>query len=102
MKITLISTGSKQDKGPKIISNFLKNNNHSPQVLFYAYTTPDIILKKVKNSGLIVVSANPSTCSQASELLKLLKPLNIPLAYAGIYPQDSPDECIKEIDLIIF
>ena len=101
MKITLISTGFKNDKGPYFISKYLESHNHQTQVLFYNYLNEELILKKIKNTSLVVISANPNTCSQASKIFTLLKPLNLPLAYAGIYPQDSPEECIKETDLVI-
>jgi hypothetical protein len=101
MKITLISTGSKNDKGPQIMANFLDAKDHSVQVLFYNYLNENLVLKKVKNSELIIVSANQETCSKASEIFKLLKPLDKPLAYAGIYPHENPDECIKDTDLVV-
>ena len=100
MKITLISTGFKNDKGPLIISRFLEKK-HQIQVLFSNYLTENLILKKAENSGLIVISANESTCTQVAGLIKILKKLEKPIAYAGIYPQDNPEECIKEIDLVI-
>ncbi|MAG45318.1 MAG: hypothetical protein CMH63_00915 [Nanoarchaeota archaeon] len=101
MKITLISTGSKNDKGPQIMANFLEAKDHSVQVLFSNFLDEKDLLKKTKKSGLVVISANKETCSKASKLFTLLKPLDIPLAYAGVYPHDSPDECIKETDLVV-
>jgi len=95
MKITLISTGSDKDAGPKEIAKFLKNNNHKVSVFNYRNIT------KIKDSDLIVVSANPSTNKIASELIKQLKSLNKPIVYAGIYPSLSPEKCIKETDLVI-
>jgi len=101
MKITLISTGHKNDKGPKIVANFLDSNNHQTQTLYYNYLNEALVKEKVENSELIVVSANLESCKKASEIFKILKPLDKPLVYAGIYPQDNPDECIKDIDLVI-
>ena len=95
MKITLISTGSDKDAGPKEIAKFLKNNNHKVSVFNYRNIT------KIKDSDLIVVSANSSTHEIASELIKKLKRLNKPVVYAGIYPSLNPKKCIKETDLVI-
>jgi hypothetical protein len=101
MKITLISTGSKQDKGPSIIARFLEQNNHSSEIHFSAFETNPMLETAAKKSGLIVISANEFSCSQASKIIQLLKPLDIPLVYAGVYSRDHPEECIKELDLVI-
>lgn len=101
MKILLISTGNKNDKGPKIISRFLEQNNHPTQVLFSSYESIESIKEKTKDSGLVVISANQVTCDKASRLIKTLKQLGRPIVYAGIYPHDNPEECIKETDLVI-
>ncbi len=95
MKITLISTSNKQDKGPKLIASFLEKNNHQTEIL-YSPEKPNC-----KNSDLIVVSANVYTFKRASEIIKSLKKLNKPVAYAGVYPFLYPTEAIKETDLII-
>jgi|SRR3989338_1227377 len=95
MKITLISTSNKQDKGPRIIASFLEKNNHQTEVL-YSPEKPDC-----KNSDLIVVSANVSTFKRASEIIRSLKKLNKPIVYAGIYPFLYPTEAIKETNLVI-
>lgn len=98
MKITLISTGSRKDKGPLEISKFLEKNNHLTHIL---YSNDKNLKLKCKNSALIVVSANVSTSKTASQIFKTLKPLNKPLVYAGIYPFLYPNEALKETDLII-
>ena len=96
MRITLISTSNKQDKGPRIIASFLEKNKHQVEIL-YSPEKPNC-----KDSGLIVVSANVSTCKKASKIIKALKKLNKPIVYAGIYPSLYPAEAIKETDLVIF
>ncbi len=95
MKITLISTGSKKDKGPKIIAGFLEKNKHQVEILYYSEKL------NCRDSGLIVVSANIFTCKKASRIINSLKKLDKPIAYAGIYPFLYPTEAIKETDLVI-
>ena len=34
MRITLISTSNKQDKGPRIIASFLEKNKHQVEILY--------------------------------------------------------------------
>src|SRR3989344_7374817 len=96
MRITLISTSNKQDEGPRIIARFLEKNNHKVEILY------SLEKSNCKNSDLIVVSANVSTSKKASKIIKSLKKLNKPIAYAGIYPSLYPAEAIKETDLVIF
>ncbi len=97
MKIVLISTGSKNDKGPRAIARYLEENNHKTEVIFF----DEKIIEKVNNAGLIVVSANMATFKKASKIIRHLKKLNKPIAYAGIYPFLYPTEAIKETDLVI-
>ncbi|MEK6848047.1 MAG: hypothetical protein AABX65_00250 [Nanoarchaeota archaeon] len=101
MKILLISTGTLNDKGPKKIASFLEKHEHRAEIIFYRKTEIKKILIKCKTAGLIIVSANVSTHKQASVLIKSLKKLKKPVAYAGIYPSLYPKECIKETDLVI-
>lgn len=101
MKVVLISTGSKNDRGPRKISNVLNKQDHKTEVIFYDEKDLQKILSECKNAGLIVVSANVGTHRSASILIKHLKKLKKPTAYAGIYPSLYPDECIKETDLVI-
>ena len=101
MKVILISTGSKDDKGPYIISEYLNENNHRTEILFSNYFSLEEIKNKVKTSGLIVVSANEQTSSTASKIISSLKSLQKPIVYAGIYPSLCPEKAIKETDLVI-
>lgn len=95
MKIILISTGSKKDKGPEIIASFLEKNKHQVEILY----CPEKL--NCKDSGLIVVSANIFTCKKASKIIKSLKKLDKPIAYAGIYPSRYPEKAIEETDLVV-
>lgn len=101
MKIILISTGTLKDKGPKKIADFLEKHKHKTKIIFYGESKTMKILMKCKNADLIVVSANISTHKKALVLIKFLKKLEKPVAYAGIYPHLYPEECIKETDLVI-
>lgn len=101
MEIILISTGTSVDKGPKKIADYLQKHNHKSEIIFYKENELKQILSKCKNTNLIVVSANVTTSKKASILIKSLKKLNKPIAYAGIYPFLYPTEAIKETDLVI-
>lgn len=101
MKISLISTGSKNDKGPYILSRYLNENKHRAEILFSNYLSLEEIKNKVKSSGLIVVSANEQTSITASKIISSLKILQKPIAYAGVYPSLYPERAIKETDLVI-
>ncbi len=101
MKIILISTGSRKDKGPKIIAEFLEKNNHKIEIHFSEFEDLDDLKKKAAYSGLIVVSANKTTYRKASKIFKALKRLQKPVAYAGIYPSLHPEKAIEETDLVI-
>ncbi|MBI2507540.1 hypothetical protein HYV89_01160 [Candidatus Woesearchaeota archaeon] len=101
MKITLITTGSTADKGPRKVAEYLQKYNHKLEVIFYNENELRQTLSKCKNTDLIVVSANVATHKRASLLIQHLKKLKRPTAYAGIYAALHPEECIKETDLVI-
>ena len=101
MKVILISTGSKNDQGIYFVSKTLNEHNHRTEILFSNYSNLDEIKNKIKDSGLIVVSANEETAHIASKIISSLKILQKPIAYAGIYPSLYPERAIKETDLVI-
>jgi len=101
MKITLITTGSTADNGPGKIAGYLQRYNHKIEVIFYNENELKQTLSKCKNTDLIVVSANSVTNKIVSILIKHLKKLKKPIVYAGIYAVLHPEECTKEIDLVI-
>lgn len=111
MKITLISTSTyPSDQGLRSISSILKKNNYKVKLIFlpleekydlkYSKQVLNQISNIAKNSLLIGISSYASTSIRASQLIKHLKQLNIPIVYGGPHPTISPELCINEVNYI--
>lgn len=112
MKITLISTvSSPEDQGIRTISSSLKKARHTVKLVFMKleenyyrlYTKKE--LKQLKNlckgSGLIGISCFIATYPKAVQIIKYLgKELKIPIIFGGIHVTLSPENCIKDCDLL--
>jgi radical SAM superfamily enzyme YgiQ (UPF0313 family) len=111
MKITLISTSTyPSDQGIRTISSYLKKQDHKTKLIFltasenYNKLYSKKVLKQLENlckdSQLIGVSAYASTSKRASQIIKHLKRLKIPIVYGGVHATISPELCIKNSDIV--
>ncbi len=112
MKITLISTSTyPSDQGIRTISSCLKAAGHQTQIIFATlsenylrnFTKKELhqIAKICKNSQLIGISSYASTAHRASKIIKFLKKqFDIPIIYGGVHPTISPQNAIKQTNLI--
>jgi len=112
MKITLISTSTfPSDQGIRTISSVLKKAGYNVKLVFMTlsedysrnYTLEELgqLEKICKGSGLIGVNSYASTANRASRIINYLKKLNIPIVYGGVHPTISPENCIRQADIVL-
>ncbi|MAG78966.1 hypothetical protein CMI40_01170 [Candidatus Pacearchaeota archaeon] len=112
MKITLISTSTyPSDQGIRTISAVLKRKGHIVDTVFMKlsedysrnYTRQELLqLERICNkSNLIGINSFASTATRASRIINFLKRrLDIPIFYGGVHATISPDDCIKDADIV--
>jgi anaerobic magnesium-protoporphyrin IX monomethyl ester cyclase len=113
MKITLISAATyPSDQGIRTISSVLKKEGHEVNMIFmplsenysknYSIKELSQLLKICKNSDLIGVSSFVSTAPRAIRIIKYLekKYPEKPLVWGGIHATISPQECIKDCNIV--
>ncbi|MDP3027340.1 MAG: radical SAM protein [Nanoarchaeota archaeon] len=112
MKVTLISAATyPSDQGIRTISSVLKKAGHEVILVFMAlsedyskfYTKHELesLSKFCKNSDLIGISSFVSTAPRAIQIIKYLKKrLAIPIVWGGIHATISPEDCIKDCNLV--
>jgi len=111
MKIILISTSTfPSDQGIRTISSVLKKENHEVKLVFMTlsedysrnYTLSELkqLVIICKNSGLIGISSYASTSKRAARIINYLKKLNIPIVYGGVHATISPEDAIREANIV--
>ena len=111
MKITLISTTTfPSDQGIRTISSILKKQGYEVKIIFLAFTEnykisyPESALSELydlcKDSDMIGVNCFASTAPRAIQVLNKIKPLGKPIVWGGIHATISPEECIKDCDIV--
>ncbi len=113
MKITLISAATyPSDQGIRTISAVLKKAGYKVNTVFMTlsedyskfYTSHELnqLSKICENSDLIGVSSFVSTAPRAIQIIKYLEKKfpSKPLIWGGIHATISPQECIKDCNLV--
>ena len=113
MKITLISAATyPSDQGIRTISSVLKEKGHQVNTIFMTLTEDyskfynPFELKQLsnlsKNSDLIGISSFVSTAPRAVQIIKYLEKKfpKTPIVWGGIHATISPQECIKDCDIV--
>ncbi len=113
MKITLISTACfPSDQGIRTISAVLKKPGHNVKLVFMTlsedysrnYTISELskLLKICYKSDVIGISSYASTSKRANRIIAFLKSKipEIPIVYGGVHATISPEDCIKQTDLV--
>jgi len=113
MKITLISAATyPSDQGIRTISSVLKKAGHDVTMVFMTlsedysknYIEDELsqLAKICQNSELIGVSSFVSTAPRAIQIITHLQKnfANTPIVWGGIHATISPQECIKNCDIV--
>ncbi|GBE20405.1 MAG TPA: B12-binding domain-containing radical SAM protein [Candidatus Pacearchaeota archaeon] len=112
MKITLISTSTyPSDQGIRTISSVLKKAGHDVKIAFmtlsedysknYNLSELSQLMKLCSGSEFIGVNSFASTSKRASRIISFLKKrLNVPILYGGVHATISPEDCIKDSDIV--
>ncbi len=112
MKITLISTATfPSDQGIRTISSVLKNAGHDVKLVFMAYSENysqlyhenelSQLLSICKDSQLIGINSFVSTAPRAIQIIKFLEnKIKCPIVWGGIHATISPNECIKDCNIV--